>query len=211
MSSRIPLPASVVDSPVIAIVRGSSAERVHEVCTTLLDNGVRHLEITTTTPGWEASVAALGNRPDAVIGVGTVISVAHVKAAAAVGARFVVAPNTNPEVGAAAFQLGLQWYPGALTPTEILAAWDFGASAVKTFPVSSVGGSDYLRQVRAPLPDIPLLPTGGIALDDIPAYLAAGAVAVGLGSPLLKNALAGGSLEALAQRARYAIERARRA
>jgi 2-dehydro-3-deoxyphosphogluconate aldolase / (4S)-4-hydroxy-2-oxoglutarate aldolase len=96
--------------------------------------------------------------------------------------------------------------PGALTPTEIAAAWGAGATAVKVFPVSAVGGPAYLKAVRAPLPEVPLVPTGGVGIDDIAAYLAAGAAAVGIGSPLLGDAGdPGGDLVALGERARRAV------
>jgi 2-dehydro-3-deoxyphosphogluconate aldolase / (4S)-4-hydroxy-2-oxoglutarate aldolase len=95
--------------------------------------------------------------------------------------------------------------PGALTPSEVAAAWAAGAAAVKVFPVSAVGGPAYLKAVLAPLPEVPLVPTGGVGIDDIAAYLAAGAVAVGIGSPLLGDAgEAGGDLDGLRDRARRA-------
>jgi 2-dehydro-3-deoxyphosphogluconate aldolase / (4S)-4-hydroxy-2-oxoglutarate aldolase len=101
--------------------------------------------------------------------------------------------------------------PGGLTPTEVAAAWAAGATAVKVFPVSAVGGPAYVKAVRAPLPEVPLVPTGGIGVDDIGAYLAAGAAAVGLGSPLLGDAgEPGGDLDALADRARRAVAAATR-
>jgi 2-dehydro-3-deoxyphosphogluconate aldolase/(4S)-4-hydroxy-2-oxoglutarate aldolase len=97
-----------------------------------------------------------------------------------------------------------------LTPTEVAAAWAAGATAVKVFPVSAVGGPAYLKAVRAPLPEVPLVPTGGVGIDDIGAYLAAGAVAVGIGSPLVGDAGdPGGDLAALAERARRAVAGAR--
>jgi 2-dehydro-3-deoxyphosphogluconate aldolase/(4S)-4-hydroxy-2-oxoglutarate aldolase len=112
-----------------------------------------------------------------------------VDAAADAGASFVVAPNTDVEVGRRAEQRGLGWFPGALTPTEIALAWDLGATAVKVFPAGSAGGPRYLREVRAPLDDVLLVPTGGVTVEDVPAYLQAGAVAVGMGSPLIGRAL----------------------
>jgi 2-dehydro-3-deoxyphosphogluconate aldolase/(4S)-4-hydroxy-2-oxoglutarate aldolase len=96
--------------------------------------------------------------------------------------------------------------PGALTPTEVAAAWAAGATAVKVFPVSAVGGPAYVKAIRAALPEVPLMPTGGVGIDDIGAYLAAGAAAVGVGSPLLGDAGdPGGDLAALAARARRAV------
>lgn len=210
MSTRTPLPASLATSPVIAIVRGGSPEHLLPVCESLLDAGIVHLEITTNTAGWEEAIRALSTRDGAVIGSGTVLTAEHVERTAAAGGTFVVSPNTSAEVGAAAAAAGLGWYPGAFTPTEIVTAWNLGATAVKLFPARAAGGASYISDVRAPLDDVAIVPTGGIALDDIAAYRAAGAVAVGLGSPLLGDALTGGSLDALAERARTALLEATR-
>ena len=122
------------------------------------------------------------------------------------GAAYLVAPDFRPEVVAWAVERGVPAVPGALTPTEIAAAWAAGATAVKVFPVSAAGGPAYLKAVRAPLPEVPLVPTGGVGLGDIGAYLAAVAAAVGIGAPLLGDAGdPGGDLGALAGRARRAV------
>ena len=137
--------------------------------------------------------------------VGRVLYEAGVRAVAA-GAAYLVAPDFRPEMVAFAVGRGIPVVPGALTPTEVAAAWAAGATAVKVFPVSAVGGPAYVKAVRAPLPEVPLVPTGGVGIDDIGAYLAAGAAAVGLGAPLLGDAGdAGGDLAALADRARRAV------
>lgn len=197
------IPGAVAESGVIAILRGGDAEHLAPVCRTLVDSGVRCLEITTNTPGvWQALRDLRAEYGSTVeLGVGTVLSRSHVDDAVEAGAGFVVSPDTGAEVGSHAAARGLGWYPGALTPTEILSAWRAGATAVKVFPVSSVGGAEYLRQVRAPLEDIPLIPTGGIAVESAVEYLRAGAVAVGIGGPLLGDALRTGELGPLAERA----------
>ena len=200
------LPEILRQSRIIAIVRGGSADRVLPVCETLVENGVRCLEVTTNTPGWAEAVAALAARDDLLVGVGTVLTAEHVDEAKAAGAQFLVSPDTNVEVGRAGLVAGMGWYPGALTPTEIVAAHRAGATAVKVFPASAVGGPAYLKNVLAPLPHIPLIPTGGVDLDMIPDYLSAGAVALGIGSPLIGDALRGGSLDELAARATRAAE-----
>ncbi|NHI19725.1 bifunctional 4-hydroxy-2-oxoglutarate aldolase/2-dehydro-3-deoxy-phosphogluconate aldolase [Phycicoccus endophyticus] len=191
-------------SPVVAILRGGDARATCAVGRTLLGEGVRWLEVTTNSPGWQDALGELAGDGSRV-GAGTVRSPQQVDDAAAAGATFVVSPDTDGAVGRRALELGLAWLPGAMTPTEVVAAHRLGATAVKVFPVGSVGGPEYVRAVRAPLDDIPLVPTGGVALGDIPAYLAAGAVAVGLGSPLVGDSLRGGSLEALGERARTAM------
>jgi 2-dehydro-3-deoxyphosphogluconate aldolase/(4S)-4-hydroxy-2-oxoglutarate aldolase len=116
-----------------------------------------------------------------------------------------VAPNLDAEVGTACAEAGLGWFPGAATPTEIQLAWSLGATAVKIFPARSLGGPDYLREVAGPLNDVLMVPTGGVALDAIRDYLSAGAVAVGLGGPLIGDALKTGDTAALAERARRAL------
>jgi 2-dehydro-3-deoxyphosphogluconate aldolase/(4S)-4-hydroxy-2-oxoglutarate aldolase len=132
---------------------------------------------------------------------------AQVHDAAAAGADFLVSQVFRRPLVEAAHELAVPFFPGALTPLEILDAWDAGVPAVKVSPIGPVGGLDYFSQVRAPLPDIPLMPTGGVRLDETAAYLRRGAVAVGLSGPLLGDSLdAGGDMAALDQRARAVIE-----
>jgi 2-dehydro-3-deoxyphosphogluconate aldolase/(4S)-4-hydroxy-2-oxoglutarate aldolase len=188
---------------VVAILRAVDASRAEAVVDVLLENGIRSLELTLTTEGALDVVARLVARvPEGTdVGVGTVLSADAVDRAADAGARFVVSPSVDVAVIEAAARHGIASYPGALTPTEISTAWSAGATAVKLFPAGALGPS-YLTAVRAPLPDVPLIPTGGIALEEAGTWLAAGAVAVGVGSPLIGDALAtGGDLDALAQRA----------
>jgi len=206
--TRADIPEALLERRLIAIVRGGDADRLDAVCDTLIANGVDYLEITTNTTGWEKSVARLADH--GTVGVGTVLTVGDVQRAADAGASYIVSPHTDPALGDVARRVGLAWFPGALTPTEILTAWRAGATAVKVFPARSAGGPGYLRDVLAPLDFIPVIPTGGISADDIPAYLAAGAIAVGVGSPLMGDAGRGGSLDALGERAREMAAGARR-
>ncbi len=203
---RVPMSDALQETRIIGILRAADASRAEAVAGTLIDNGIRCLELTMTTPGALEVVERLAARlPDSVdIGMGTVLSADEVSRAADAGARFVVAPSVVPDVVEAALGRGLASYPGALTPTEIHTAWRTGATAVKLFPGGSLGPA-YLTAVRAPLPDIPLVPTGAVELDAIPDWLSAGAFAVGLGGPLIGDALSpDGDLEALAHRARMA-------
>ncbi|WP_037067142.1 bifunctional 4-hydroxy-2-oxoglutarate aldolase/2-dehydro-3-deoxy-phosphogluconate aldolase [Pseudonocardia acaciae] len=208
MTGRIGIGTALEATRVVAILRAARGDRLEAVCEALLGAGVRCLEITTNTPsGLDAvrKLAAAGT--DAEVGVGTVRTVEQVDRAAEAGASFVVAPGTNAAVGRRAGELGLAWYPGALSPTEIEHAWSLGAAAVKVFPAASAGGPGYLREVRAPLDDIPLVPTGGVRIDDVAAYLDAGAFAVGLGGQLIGDALVSddADLAALRQRAERAL------
>jgi 2-dehydro-3-deoxyphosphogluconate aldolase / (4S)-4-hydroxy-2-oxoglutarate aldolase len=200
--------------PVVAILRAADAGRFLEVGRVLYEGGVRAIEVALTSEGALAAFGRLREElpGDALLGVGTVRSAGDAERAVDAGAAYLVAPDLRPEMVGFAVGRGIPVVPGALTPTEVAAAWAAGATAVKVFPVSAVGGPGYVKAVRAPLPEVPLVPTGGVGIDDIGAYLAAGAAAVGLGSPLLGDAGdPGGDLDALADRARRAVAAATRA
>ncbi|MGW0391255.1 bifunctional 4-hydroxy-2-oxoglutarate aldolase/2-dehydro-3-deoxy-phosphogluconate aldolase [Streptomyces sp. NPDC003042] len=198
--------------PVIAILRATAADRFAEVADTLRAEGIRAVEFTLTTPG---VLDALREYADAApaglaLGAGTVTTPADAQRAVEAGAGYLITPATGLDVIAEARRLGVPVLPGALTPTEILTAWRAGAAMVKLFP-ASVGGPSYLRAIRAPLPGIPLVPTGGIDLDAAPAYLAAGAAALGMGGPLIGDACeSGGDLGALRERAARLLDGIRR-
>ena len=203
-----PFLEQVAAVPVVAILRAADAGRFLEVGRVLYEAGVRAVEVTLTSAGALEAFARLREElpPEALLGVGTVRSAGDAERAVGAGATYLIAPDFRPEVVSWAVERGVPVVPGALTPTEIAAAWGAGATAVKVFPVSAVGGPAYLKAVRAPLPEVPLVPTGGVGIDDIGAYLAAGAAAVGIGSPLLGDAGdPGGDLEALGGRARRAV------
>jgi 2-dehydro-3-deoxyphosphogluconate aldolase / (4S)-4-hydroxy-2-oxoglutarate aldolase len=199
----------LTSSGLVAILRSPVGERLRAACDILLEAGVGCLEVTLNTPGALAEVRRLSGqgRPGVEVGVGTVRRADEVDAAAEAGATFVVAPNTDEAVGRRAADLGLAWYPGAFTPTEIARAWDLGATAVKVFPAGLAGGPRYLSEVRAPLDDVLLVPTGGVTVEDVPGYLRAGAVAVGMGGPLVGRALLDdAALAGLSDRARVALD-----
>jgi 2-dehydro-3-deoxyphosphogluconate aldolase / (4S)-4-hydroxy-2-oxoglutarate aldolase len=209
MPDRPSLPAELTSSGVVAIARGASTARVAAAVETLVSCGVTCIELTLTMSDAVASIASLVKSlgTDACIGAGTVLTADQARACVDAGAKFLVAPSTVPQVVEVASSAGLPCLPGALTPSEIVAAWLSGAAAVKLFP-ASLGGVRYLRDVRAPLPEIPLIPTGGVGIDQVADYLSAGAVAVGLGSPLFGDVLrpdGGGDLTALAERARRLV------
>jgi 2-dehydro-3-deoxyphosphogluconate aldolase / (4S)-4-hydroxy-2-oxoglutarate aldolase len=189
--------------PAIAILRGGTGDHVEHVVATLVEAGVTAIEITTNTPRWREGIAWATERfgTAASVGVGTVMDPRQLDEAAAAGASFAVSPHLDPAVGERAHERGLGWYPGAATPTEIVHAWRLGARAVKVFPAAQLGGPAFLRQVLAPLDFVDVIPTGGIGVEDASEYLAAGAVAVGLGSPLVGDALTTGDLAGLRSRA----------
>jgi 2-dehydro-3-deoxyphosphogluconate aldolase/(4S)-4-hydroxy-2-oxoglutarate aldolase len=187
---------------VVAILRGRRAEHLDAVLGVLVDAGIRSLEITMTTPDALLAVRRAAARfgPEVTIGAGTVRTTADLDAAIDAGAAFLVSPHTDPVLAARARELGVAYLPGALTPTEIVVAMTAGATAVKLFP-ARLGGPRYLRDIREPLPDIPIVPTGGVSAENVADWFAAGAVAVGVGGTLIGDALDGGDLAALRQRA----------
>lgn len=202
--ARKALPDAVHTEQVVAVLRAERGDRVLDCAQVLYETGVRCIEVALTTPGGLELLPRLRSQlgADATIGAGTVCTVDQVTGAVDGGASFALAPNTDADVLDAATSRGLPMVPGAATPTEIAKAWNDGASAVKVFPAAQLGGPGFLKAVREPLPHIPMLPTGGVRTDDVEDYLAAGAVAVGIGSPLMGDALSGGSLDALRERAR---------
>lgn len=175
---------------IMAILRTDAAETAVAHAASLAAAGVPVVEVTLTTPGALAAIRTIREaRKDAPagaspVGAGTVLTAADVAECAEAGAEFLVTPGVVPEALAEAANLRIPVVCGAFSATEALTAWRLGAAAVKLFPASPVGPS-YLAALRAPLPDIPFVATGGVGLADARAYLAAGAVAVGVGSPLI--------------------------
>jgi 2-dehydro-3-deoxyphosphogluconate aldolase/(4S)-4-hydroxy-2-oxoglutarate aldolase len=202
-----PATDAVVRSGVVAVLRATDADRFAAVAEVLVGAGVTALEVTLTSRGAVAALAGLvRDLPEhVVVGAGTVLTADDAKACVDAGAAFLVAPVLVPEVSAVGAGAGVPTYPGALTPTEVFTAARGGAPVVKLFPASAVGPR-YIRDLHGPLPDVRIMPTGGIDIDDIGAWLKAGAVAVGLGGPLLGDAADRGSLLTLAERARRAAE-----
>ncbi len=183
-SARPQVPQAIVAGRVIAIGRNLDPAVVPAIGEALLAGGVHAFEVTLNSASALDVIGALAARfvpDDLLIGAGTVLDLDHARAAVDAGARFLVMPHTDLAIVEWAAGLGLAAFPGAFTPTEILAAWRSGATAVKLFPASAVGPV-FVREVRGPLPEIPLIPTGGVTLENAPAYIAAGALAVGMGS-----------------------------
>lgn len=198
MRSMQPL-ETVRESGVVAIVRHVPADRIGPLARALHAGGVRAIEVTLNTEG---AVEAIGHLAaelprDVAIGAGTVMTAGDVAAAVDAGAAFIVCPHTDDEVIGAARARRVPVLPGAYTPSEIVRAWKAGAAMVKLFPASN-GGPRYLREVRAPLADIPIVPTGGVALDNAADFVRAGAVAIGVGSALTpRDRIAAGDWSAI--------------
>lgn len=186
---------------VLAIVRGRRAESALETVLTLAREGIGLIEVSLTTDKALEVIsrarAALG--PDATLGAGTVLTAQDARNARDAGADFIVTPGLSDGVGEAR-ALGLPTLVGALTPSEVIAARAAGADAVKLFPASPVGGPKYLRALRDPFPDVPFVPVGGVDAESGRAYLELGALAIGVGGPLVGDAAHGGDLAALRER-----------
>jgi 2-dehydro-3-deoxyphosphogluconate aldolase/(4S)-4-hydroxy-2-oxoglutarate aldolase len=181
-----PLVAELARERLIAIIRAGHEVDIESLAALLLEGGIRYVEMTLTTPGAiEAIVALQPHRAEGLrVGAGTVLSGADATAAVAAGIDFLVSPTVEPDVVAVAHEAGHPAFIGGLTPTEILAAWRAGAEVVKVFP-GRVATPGYFSDVKGPLPHVPLMPTGNVDLETAPAYLAAGAIAVGVGKALI--------------------------
>ena len=180
----------IVAGGVIAIIRLPTDEDLLPAAEAIRDGGVTAIEITLTTPGVVRALAPVRARlgRDILLGVGTVLTAEAAREAIRGGAQFLVGPNFNPEVVRAGREAGVPVIPGALTPTEIVQAWDGGASLVKLFPANAVGPR-YIKDLQGPLPHIPLLPIGGVSLENVAAFIQAGAVAVGVGGEIVTTDL----------------------
>ena len=176
----------IVNCGVVAVIRVASAQEAVAVCGAIAKGGVKPIEITMTVPGAIDAIKELkGAMEDNVLlGAGTVLDPETARAVILAGAEFVVCPTLNLEVIEVCRRYSKIVIPGAFTPTEILTAWEAGADIVKVFP-ATVGGPRYLRDIRGPLPQIRLIPTGGVNVDNTPDFIKAGAVAVAAGSSLV--------------------------
>jgi 2-dehydro-3-deoxyphosphogluconate aldolase/(4S)-4-hydroxy-2-oxoglutarate aldolase len=175
----------------VGVVRLDDADAAREAALALIRGGIGCVEITLTTPGALALIENLSERyrddPAVLIGAGTVLTPDLARGACDAGARFLVAP-VAPDIAPVAREYGAATILGALTPTEILAALDRGSDLVKIFPITAMGGASYIRDIRAPLPNLPLWAAGGTTIADTPGYLAAGAQVVGLAGCLFPPA-----------------------
>lgn len=174
----------------IGIVRTHSAESCLWASRILIETGIAILEVPLTVPDATQVIETLCDEyPNAIIGAGTVLEAKEAVRSLAAGAQFLVAPVIVEPLIQLGEEQDILVLPGAMTPTEIYKAWTLGAPAVKFFPAESAGGANFISSVRAPLPQIPLVPTGGIHLAHVPGYLKAGALAVGVGAPMIPKHL----------------------
>ena len=181
---------------------------VVDACRAAARGGLRVIEITLTTPGALDAIREL-SKEDVIVGGGTVLSIEDVMRVAEAGGRFALSPVFDPRIVDEAHLHGMLAVPGASTPTEIIAAHRHGARMVKVFPAGPLGGPAYLRAIRGPLPDVPMVPTSGATAETLHEYLDAGAVAIGVGNEVFPPGFTLESVEKAARRVREAMDKAR--
>ena len=193
MTDRLSTLGQLIDTGVIAVIRADSGDQLVNVCRALSTGGVQACEITMTTPGALEAIAQASRKlgDSALIGAGSVLDAETARAAILAGARFIFSPVLNLDVIRMAHRYDCVAVPGAMTPTEIFTAWSAGADVVKVFPANHFG-PQYLRDIHGPLPQVKLTPTGGVDLNTAADWIKAGAVAIGVGSSLVKKELISG-------------------
>jgi len=199
---------------VIPVVRAASADEAIAVAEVIGEGGIPILEITMTVPGAVDVIDELSKRygDDVLVGAGTVLDQEAAHACIEAGAQFMVSPALNLQTIEMCKEHSIAVFPGTLTPTEVVTAWQAGADAVKVFPCSAVGGPKYLRALKAPLPQIKLIPTGGVSLSTAKDFIAAGAWALGVGADLVNTeAIRSGERESVIAVARSYVAAVREA
>jgi len=199
---------------IVPVVRASSSEEAVTVAEIIREGGIPIVEITMTVPGAITVIAELSKRygDEVLVGAGTVLDSETARSCIAAGAQFIISPALNVQTIELCKSQRIAIFPGALTPTEVVTAWDAGADAVKVFPCSAVGGASYLRALKAPLPEVKLVPTGGVSLATAKDFIAAGAWALGVGADLVNTkAIKAGDRESVVAAARNYVAAVREA
>ena len=199
----------IKDTGVIPVVRATTADEAMRAIDAIREGGIAVLEITMTVPGAvgviEQVAARFGN--DALVGAGTVLDAETARDCVSAGAQFIVSPALNMETIAYCREQDVAVMPGALTPTEVVQAWNAGADFVKVFPAGAVGGASYLKALKAPLPQIELVPTGGVSLKTAADFIKAGAAALGVGADLVDiKAIREGQAGIITERAKQFVQ-----
>lgn len=194
---------------VIPVIRAASADEAALAIEAIRAGGIPVLEITMTVPQAVKLIEAVAERSGAgvLVGAGTVLDSETARACILAGARFIVSPVLDLGTIACCHRYGVPVFPGALTPTEVLRAWEAGADMVKVFPCGNVGGASYIRSLKAPLPHVELVPTGGVNLETAADFIKAGASALGVGADLVDlKAIRGGHSPVVTERARRLLD-----
>lgn len=204
MSNKQQILDGILDCGIAAVVRGESDEQILKAIEAALEGGVNVIEVTFTVPNPLQIIRQLAAKvgEDVILGAGTVLSPETAAAAVDAGARFIVSPSTNIATIEMAKSKNVPVFPGALTPTEVITAWQAGGDVIKIFPANVMGPS-YFKDLHGPFPEIPFMPTGGVDLTTARDWLAAGAVALGVGGALInKKLMAEGNYAEITSRAR---------
>jgi len=199
---------------IIPVVRASSGDEALAAVAAIKAGGLSVLEITMTVPGAVGIIEQIAKRygDEVLVGAGTVLNAETAKDCLAAGAQFVVSPALNLETIAFCREAGCAIMPGALTPTEVVTAWLAGADMVKVFPCGAMGGASYIKSLKAPLPQIELVPTGGVSLTTAASFIQAGSAAIGVGADLVDiKAIRAGQSERITETTRAYIEAVRNA
>jgi 2-dehydro-3-deoxyphosphogluconate aldolase/(4S)-4-hydroxy-2-oxoglutarate aldolase len=204
----------LLEMGIVPIVRADSANKALRAAQAVCRGGLRALEVTMTVPGALRVIEKIADEfgGEMLVGAGSVLDPETARACMLAGAEFFVTPSLNTKTIEICHRYSKIVMPGALTPTEVLTAWEAGADLVKIFPCGNVGGPSYLKALKAPLPQVLMVPTGGVRLDNTAAFLKAGASAVAVGSELCdKEAMATGRFEVIEENARQFLEAVRQA
>jgi len=197
------------DIGVIPVVRATSADEAMRAIDAIREGGVSVLEITMTVPGAVSVIEQLSRNygSDVLVGAGTVLDAETARACILSGAKFIVSPALNVETIECCRRYGVAVMPGALTPTEVVQAWTAGADFVKVFPAGALGGASYLKALKAPLPQIELVPTGGVSVKTAADFIKAGASALGVGADLVDlKAIRDGQASIITERAKQYVQ-----
>jgi 2-dehydro-3-deoxyphosphogluconate aldolase/(4S)-4-hydroxy-2-oxoglutarate aldolase len=212
-TTRSQIAAGLEEAGVVAVIRIADPSKLGDVVAALVDGGVRALEVTMTVPGAVELIRRTAPTlpPGFLLGAGTVTDAETVDRVVDAGARYIVSPVNRRSVVEAAQARDVASLPGCFSPTEILDAWEAGVDIVKVFPATALGPG-YLKDLRGPMPQVKLMPTGGVTLDNAGDWIKAGAVAVGVGTSLLDAAaIAANNFSAIADNARRIVGNVRRA
>ena len=193
----------------IAVIRAPKIDFGRQMAKAVAAGGIRIIEITWNTAQASELITLLRSElPSCIIGTGTLLTQEELQKALEIGCQFIFTPHTNPAIIKTAKTAEVPIIPGALSPTEIVTAWQAGASCVKVFPISAVGGTNYIKNLQGPLGKIPLIPTGGVTLENAKEFIDSGAIAVGLSGKLFpKNLIMTQDWEAIAQQAQVLVQK----
>ena len=199
----------IMEVGIVPVIRANSAEEALQVVDAIKNGGVSTLEITMTVPGAVKVIEELTRRigKDTVVGAGTILDPETARICILAGAQYLVCPSLNLETIALCRRYDIPVFPGALTPTEVITAWQAGADMVKVFPCNAVGGASYIKALKAPLPQVDLIPTGGVSLKTAADFIKAGSSALGVGADLVDlAALRAGNAAQITENARRFVE-----